>query len=73
MNAPITHINCLGINFPITRTSVIQKELFLNYLCNHFGRHSKAAHIGFAFKRNRIELGGQKTQNARFPVSLTYA
>ena len=32
MNAPITHINCLGINFPIARTSVTQRivsELFV--------------------------------------------
>ena len=26
VNAPITHINCLGINFPITHTSVTQKN-----------------------------------------------
>ena len=28
MNAPITHINCLGINFPIARASVTQKNCF---------------------------------------------
>ena len=28
MNAPITHINCLGIDFPITHTSVTQKNCF---------------------------------------------
>ena len=28
VNAPITHINCLGIDFPITRTSVTQKNCF---------------------------------------------
>ena len=28
VNAPITHINCLGINFPIARTSVTQKTCF---------------------------------------------
>ena len=40
VNAPMTRINCLGINFPIARTSVTQKKLFPNYLCNHFGPHS---------------------------------
>ena len=28
VKAPITHINCLGINFPITHTSVTQKNCF---------------------------------------------
>ena len=42
MNAPITHISCLGIIFPITHTSATQKDLFPNYLCNHFGPHSKS-------------------------------
>ena len=28
MNSPITHMNCLGINFPIARTSVTQKKRF---------------------------------------------
>ena len=28
VNAPITHINCLGINFPITCTSITQKNHF---------------------------------------------
>ena len=28
VNLPITHINCLGINFPITRTFVTQKNCF---------------------------------------------
>ena len=28
MNAPIAHINCLGINFPIARTSVTQTNCF---------------------------------------------
>ena len=37
MNVPITHMNCLRTKFPTTRTSATQKELFPNYLCNHFG------------------------------------
>ena len=28
VNAPITHINCLGITFPITHTAVTQKNCF---------------------------------------------
>ena len=28
MNASITHIKCLGTNFPIARTSVTQKKCF---------------------------------------------
>ena len=28
VNAPITHVNCLGINSPITRTSVTQENSF---------------------------------------------
>ena len=28
LKAPITHINWLGINFPIARTSVTQKNCF---------------------------------------------
>ena len=28
VNAPITHTNCLGVNFPIARTSVTQKNCF---------------------------------------------
>ena len=28
VNAPITHMNCLGINFPIAHTSVTQKNCF---------------------------------------------
>ena len=41
MNAPTTHINCLGVNFPITHI-FYTKELFPNYLCNHFGPHSNS-------------------------------
>ena len=32
-------MNCLGINFPITRTICYTKGQFPNYLCNHFGPH----------------------------------
>ena len=28
VNAPITHIDCLGIKFPIARTSVAQENCF---------------------------------------------
>ena len=28
VNAPITQVNCLGIDFPITRTSVTRKNCF---------------------------------------------
>ena len=28
VNVPITHINCLGINFPIAHTSATQKNCF---------------------------------------------
>ena len=41
VNVPITHINCLGMNFPIAWTFVTMicytKALFLNYLCNRSG------------------------------------
>ena len=42
MNAPITHThtNCLGINSPIECTSVTQKDMFPNDLCNHIGPHT---------------------------------
>ena len=28
MNLPLTHINCLGIHFPVARTFVTQKNCF---------------------------------------------
>ena len=36
-NVPITHITVCAIIFNGTHT----RELFLNYLCNHFRPHSK--------------------------------
>ena len=43
VNAPIPHINCLGKLFSnYTHTHLLHtKELFLTYLCNHFGPHGK--------------------------------
>ena len=42
MTAPITHTNCLGIKFSnYTHTHICYtKEMFPNYLCNHFRPHS---------------------------------
>ena len=52
VNAPITHMNCLGINFQV-RAHLLHnytRELFPNYLCNHFGPHStgpiRSRHMG---------------------------
>ena len=41
LQMPITQKNFLGINFPIAHTHICYtKELFPNYLCNHFGPYS---------------------------------
>ena len=59
VNVPMTHINCLGNNFPIARTFVTQKNCFriiyvyIYILCNHFGPHSMATKR----KENNSELG----------------
>ena len=47
VNAPIAHINCLGINFPIAHTSVTHKNCFriicviisgrIVFICYNFG------------------------------------
>ena len=39
-NVPITHINCLGINFQLHTHICYTKELFPIYSCNHFGPQS---------------------------------
>ena len=43
MNAPITHINCLGVHFSIARTHIYTHLLHKNcfrILCSHVGPHS---------------------------------
>ena len=67
VNAPITHINCLGSNFQL-HAHLLHKEHFPNYLCNHFGPHSTAAQTTAAQTRGVLwcslssRLRSQKVQ-----------
>ena len=61
MNAPITNINCLGINFEIahthTRTHLLYKRIVSELLCDHVGPHSKLKDVFFTSKSELIGSG----------------
>ena len=40
MLVPITHLNCLGINYLIAHTHLLHKRIVPNDLCSHFGPDS---------------------------------
>ena len=58
MNAPIAHINCLGVNFPITHICYT-KELFPNCLCDHCGPHSTSPGVQVLRSTRLVLLHGE--------------